>query len=180
MEPTSQSHEAREGVQAGETPRQPQTAQPFRRACAGMRAVPGFDRETGRLAGVTLTCQPPRDGAGISVPMERPDLDAVLPPLRGWHWFGNQGDILCELMPTIREVLAQIADDIARDCLDEYQLGGIGAFADGLEEVATRRMSLPADEAEFQCARLLREYQDHLRRGANPLGFTEIEADDED
>ena len=161
MEPTSQSHEAREGVQAGETPS----------TCAGMRAVPGFDRETGRLAGVTLTCQPPRDGAGISVPMERPDLDAVLPPLRGWHWFGNQGDILCELMPTIRDVLAQIADDIARDRLDEYQLGGIGAFADGLEEVATRRMSLPADEAEFQCARLLREYQDHLRR---------IEADDED
>ena len=171
MQHTSRSHDAREGVQAGETPRQPQTAQPFRQVCAGMRAVPGFDRETGRLAGVTLTSRPPRDGAGISFPPERPDLDAAVPPLRGWHWFGDQGDIVCELMPTIQEVLAQIADDIARDRLDDYRLGGVGVFADGLEEVATRRMSLPADEAEFQCARLLREYQDHLRR---------IEADDED
>ena len=170
MEYTSQGHETQAGAQAE------------------MRAVPGFDQETGRLAGVTLTRRAPREGASIGVHTERPDLDAAVPPLRGWHWFADRGDIVCELAPTIpaanaprfgEDVLEQVAEDILRESLADYWLHGHDP-AEQLREAATLRMSLPPDEAEFQCARLLREYQAHLRRGANPSGFTGIEADDED
>ena len=159
MEHTSRSHEAREGMHTGKTPN----------VCAGMRAVPGFDQETGRLAGVTLATRPPRSGASIGVHTERSDLDAAVPPLRGWHWFEDRGDIVCELAPTTQDVLVQVAEDILREDLADYQLHGYDP-AERLRGVATHRMSLPADEAEFQCARLLREYQGHLRR---------VEADDE-
>ena len=161
MEYTSQGHEAQAGAQAE------------------MRAIPGFDQETERLAGVTLTRRPLREGASIGVHTERPDLDAAVPPLRGWHWFEDRGDIVCELAPTIQDVLEQVAEDILRESLADYRLHGHDP-AEQLREIATLRMSLPPDEAEFQRARLLREYQVHLRRGANPSGFTGIEADDED
>ena len=169
----NQSQERQDSAPTGETSRQPQTAQPFRRACAGMRAVPGFDQETGRLAGVTLTRRPPREGASVGVHTGRLDLDDAIPVQRGWHWFGDRQDIVCELTPTIQDVLEQVAEDVFQDRLADYQLNGydpaanaprFGDLAEQLREVATRRMSLPPDEAEFQCARLLRQYQDHLRR----------------
>ena len=68
------------------------------------------------------------------------------------------------------DVLEQVAEDILGESLADYRLHGHDP-AEQLREAATLRMSLPPDEAEFQCARLLREYQAHLRR---------IEADDED
>ena len=166
MDHTSQTHERQDGAQTGGTPRQP-----FRRVCAEMRAVPGFDHETGRLTGVTLTRRPPRDGASIGLLTPCPDLDAAMPPLRGWHWFEGRGNIVCELVPTMQDVLVQVAGDIFRDSLADYRMHGYDPQAEQLREVATRRMSLPWDEAEFQCVRVLREYRDHLRR---------IEADDED
>ena len=153
MEHTSRNHEAQ--------------------ACAQteMRAVPGFDQETGRLAGVTLTRRAPREGASIGVHTERPDLDAALPMQRGWHWFEDREDIVCELAPTVQDVLAQVAEDVFQDRLADYRVHGYDPQAEQLREAATLRMSLPPDEAEFQCARLLRQYRDHLCR---------IEADDED
>ncbi len=136
-----------------------------------MRAVPGFDYMTGRLTGVMLTTRPPQDGAGVGLLAPRPDLDAALPPLPGWHWFEDRGGIACELAPTAQDVLAQVAEDMVRETLGSYRMNAYGEPVDQMREAATRRMSLPPDEAEFQCARLLREYQAHLRR---------IEADDED
>ena len=162
MEYTSQDHGTQDGAQAE------------------MRAVPSFDHSAGRLTAVTLTRRPPRAGASIGVHTERSDLDAAVPTQRGWHWFEDRGDIVCELAPTVQDVLAQVAEDVFQDRLADYRVHGydpaanaprFGDQAEQLREVATQRMSLPADEAEFQCARLLRQYWDHLRR---------IEADDED
>ena len=175
MSYASEIHGLQGGAQPGETPRQPQTAQPFRRVCAEMRAVPGFDHGTGRLTGVTLTTRPPRDGASIGLLAPRPDLDDALPPLPGWHWWEGRGYIVCELAPTAEDVLAQVARDIAQGNLDDYRRGleplADEPLADQVREIATRRMSLPAEEAPFQCERLLRDCQRHLRR---------IEEDDED
>ncbi len=152
MEYTSQDHGTQDGAQAE------------------MRAVPSFDLSAGRLTAVTLTRRPPRAGASISIAAERPDLDAAVPTQRGWHWFEDRGDIVCELAPTVQDVLEQVAEDIIRESLADYRLHGHDP-AEQLREAATLRMSLPPDEAEFQCARLLREYQAHLRR---------IETDHED
>lgn len=124
MNRTSQNHQAQYGAQAE------------------MRAVPGFDHETGRLTGVTLRRQPSREGASIGVLTERPDLDAAVPPPRGWHWFEDRGDIVCELAPTTQDVLMQIADDISRDSLADYRTHGYDPLAEQLREVATHRMSV--------------------------------------
>ena len=152
MECTSGDHEAQAGAQTE------------------MRAYPGIDPWTGHFTGVTLTRRPPREGASIGVREERPDLDAAVPPLRGWHWFEDHGDIVCELAPTVQDVLAQVAEDISRESLADYWLLGDASLVEQLREAATRRMSVPADETGFQCARLLREYKDYLRR---------LEADEE-
>lgn len=161
MSHTSQDQGTQDGAQAGETPS----------VCAEMRAVPGFDHGTGRLTGVTLTRRPPRAGASIGVLTERPDLDAAVPPPRGWHWFEDRGDVVCELAPTPQDVLEQVADDIFRDSLADYRAYGYDPGAEQLREAAKRRMGSPPDKAEVRCARLLREYQAYLRR---------LEADEQD
>ena len=161
MNHASETHEFQDGARPGETPS----------FGAEMRAIPGFDHGTGRLTGVTLTRRPPQDGASIGLLAPRPDLDAALPPLPGWHWFEGRGSSVCELVPTTQEVLVQVAEDMFRETLGNYRMNAYGEPVDQLREAAARRMSLPLDEAEFQCTRLLREYQAHLRR---------IKADDED
>ena len=135
MEHTSRDHEAQDGAQAE------------------MRAVPGFDQETGRLAGVTLTRRPLREGASIGVHTERPDLDAALPTQRGWHWFEDREDIVCELARTVQDALAQVAEDVFQDRLTDYRMHGydpaanpprFGDQAEQLREVATQRRSSSA------------------------------------
>ena len=110
--------------------------EPQDKAPPEMRAVPEFDDETGRLTGVTLTTKPPREGASVSVRTERPDLDAAVPPLPGWHWFEDRGDIVCELAPTTQEVLAQVAEDMFQGTLGSYRLNGCSEPVDQLPALA--------------------------------------------
>ena len=130
------------------------------------RAVPGFDAGTGALVAVTLTDRPDRQGAGIAVLEPRPDLDEAVPPPRGWHWSAGRGELVCELAPTAEDVLAQVAEDLARGDTAGYGFAADDPPAERLREVARDRMALPAAEAEHWCALLLRRTEAHLCREA--------------
>lgn len=138
---------------------------------ARLRAIPGFDADTGALVRVALTDRPPRRGAGVSVLEPRPDLDAAVPTPRGWHWReSSEGELLCELAPTDAEVLAQVAEDLERGTFEGYRVPGDAYSAEGLRETAEHRMGCPAGEADHWCALLLRRYEEHRRAEEEKAG----------
>lgn len=124
-----------------------------------MRAVPGYDPETGCLARVTLTDWPARQGAGIGVLTPRPDLDAAVEAPLGWHWFECRGEFVCRLGPTDADVLAQVADDFSREDTSGYRLVTDDPPVERLREIATARMARSPEDAAYLCELLLRRYE---------------------
>lgn len=134
------------------------------RPVSALRSAPFFDTDTGRHVGVVLTSGPPRRGASLRFLAPRPDLDKAVEPPLGWHWFESEGEVVCELAPTDENVLAQVAEDLADGDVSDYRLWDDTARVDRLRTVAKHHMAQPAEDASWQCERLLRLYEGYLRR----------------